>query len=66
MKTARQAAAAAITAPQAETDFEATHRDEYAGLGGEYQIRDGKRVLLHRTRTTPARSGGRRRDDPAE
>lgn len=43
-----------------ETDFDATHRDEYAGLGGEYTIRDGKRVLVHRTRTTPPKPGGRR------
>jgi len=34
---------------QPETDFEATHRDEYAGQGGSYEIRDGKRVLVHRT-----------------
>ena len=51
---------------QPETDFNATHRDEYAGLGGEYTIRDGKRVLLHRTRTTPPKPGGRRSTDPSE
>jgi len=50
---------------QAETDFDATHRDDYAGQGGEYTIRDGKRVLLHRTRTTPPKAGGRRAGDPA-
>lgn len=37
--------------PQPETDFEATHRDEFAGQGGEYTIRDGKRVLVHRTKS---------------
>jgi hypothetical protein len=52
-------------APQPETDFDATHRDDYAGQGGEYQIRDGKRVLLQRTRTTPPKAGGRRVGDPA-
>jgi hypothetical protein len=52
-------------APQPETDFDATHRDEYAGQGGEYQIRDGRRVLLHRTRITLPKAGGKRAGDPA-
>ena len=65
MSKARQAAAAMTSAPQPETDFEATHRDEYAGLGGEYQIRDGKRVLVQRTRITPPKPGGLRAGDPA-
>jgi len=34
---------------QLETDFHATHNDEYAGQGGAYEIKDGKRVLVHRT-----------------
>jgi len=38
---------------QPETDFEATHRDEFAGMGGEYTIIDGKRVLVHRTKSEP-------------
>jgi hypothetical protein len=63
---AAKVAAAAAQAAQPETDFSATHRDEFAGQGGEYTIRDGKRVLVHRTRTTPARVGGRRAGDPAE
>lgn len=63
MKT-KQAAAVAKDAPQPETDFEATHRDDYAGQGGEYQIRDGRRVLVHRTRTTAPRPGGMRASDP--
>jgi len=50
---------------QAETDFDATHRDEYAGQGGEYQIRDGRRVLVHRTRITLPKAGGKRAGDPA-
>ncbi len=37
--------------PQPETDFIATHLDEHAGKGGSYEIRDGKRVLLHRTKS---------------
>jgi len=49
---------------QPETDFDATHRDDYAGQGGEYQIRDGRRVLVQRTRTTPPKPGGRRAGDP--
>lgn len=36
---------------QPETDFEATHRDQYDGQGGSYEIRDGRRVLLHRTKS---------------
>ncbi len=35
---------------QEETDFYATHNDEHAGQGGSYEIIDGKRVLVHRTR----------------
>jgi hypothetical protein len=32
-----------------ETDFHATHADEYAGQGGAYEIVEGKRVLVSRT-----------------
>lgn len=39
------------TAQQPETDYAAMHDDEYAGQGGSYEIRDGKRVLLHRTKS---------------
>jgi len=39
---------------QPETDFDATHRDEFAGMGGEYTIIDGKRVLVHRTQEAGA------------
>jgi len=33
-----------------ETDFAATHADEFAGQGGAYVIKNGKRELVHRTR----------------
>lgn len=38
------------SSPQ-ETDFEATHRDEYAGQGGSYEIdpATGKRRLIENT-----------------
>lgn len=36
---------------QQETDFHATHNDEFAGQGGSYVIRDGKRVLVERTKS---------------
>jgi len=41
----------AKTKPQApqETDHAATHADEFAGQGGSYVIKDGKRVLVERT-----------------
>jgi hypothetical protein len=52
------------SATQPETDFEITHRDEFAGQGGEYTIIYGKRVLVHRTRITPPKAGGRRAGDP--
>jgi hypothetical protein len=38
--------------PQKETSFAETHRDEYAGQGGSYEIGpDGKRRLVGRTLT---------------
>lgn len=36
-------------APQ-ETDFAATHADEFAGQGGSYIVENGKRRLVERTR----------------
>jgi len=41
-------ARAKLQAPQ-ETDHAATHDDEFAGQGGSYVIKDGKRVLVERT-----------------
>jgi hypothetical protein len=36
--------------PQKETSFDETHRDQYAGQGGSYEIGpDGKRRLVGRT-----------------
>lgn len=52
-KTKQADTPAGKDAQQPETDFEATHRDEFAGQGGEYEIRDGKRVLVHRTKSGP-------------
>jgi hypothetical protein len=38
---------------QEETNFEETHRDQYAGQGGSYEIGpDGKRRRIARTLTT--------------
>lgn len=44
-----------VSAQPQETDFDATHRDEFAGQGGSYVIENGKRRLLERTK--PAGAG---------
>ncbi len=36
--------------PPPETDFATLQQDEYAGQGGAYIIRNGKRLLVERTR----------------
>lgn len=38
-------------AKQPETDFHATHNDEFAGQGGSYVIENGKRRLVERTKS---------------
>jgi hypothetical protein len=56
-----------VKAEPQETDFDATHRDEFAGQGGSYIIENGKRRLVERTGesvTRPAPAGnGRASDD---
>ncbi len=41
--------------PTDPAQIDALHADEFAGQGGSYEIRDGKRVLMERTAAaTPA------------
>jgi hypothetical protein len=53
-----------------ETDHAATHADEFAGQGGSYIIKDGKRVLVERTlqaeEAKPEHSAGAGRAAPKE
>jgi hypothetical protein len=55
-----------VKAEPQETDFDATHRDEFAGQGGSYIVENGKRRLVERTResaATPAPAGDARASD---
>lgn len=50
-----------------ETDHAATHADEFAGQGGSYVIKDGKRVLVERTEEAkPEKPAGAGRAVPKE
>lgn len=62
MKTAKAAAVdpAAPAEPEVSAPTEPLPPDAHAGHGGLYEIRDGRRVLIERTRATPPKNGDAR------